>query len=90
MITGYIAVAWNPTNSVPKGYLYWEAGVKAVSPVLGLRGARAGVASGKARYQAGTGYPEPLDVKLAAEYRGWASGSTEEAGGIWAVRGRRQ
>lgn len=41
--TGYIAVAWNPTNSVPKGYLYWEAGGKGSLTCSRLRGARAGV-----------------------------------------------
>lgn len=71
--TGYIAVAWNPTNSVPKVSCIGRLGVKAVSPILDLRGERAGVASGKPGTKAGIGYLT-TDVKVSSRnHRGWAT-----------------
>lgn len=61
-----------PTVS-PRAACTGRLGVKAVSPVLDLRGARAGGASGKPDTKAGTGYLT-TDVKVnSRNHRGWAS-----------------
>lgn len=66
-------MAWNPTNNVPKVSCIGRLGVKAVSPVLDLRGAHAGVASGKSDTRAGIGYLK-TDVKVSSRnHRGWAT-----------------
>lgn len=57
----------------PRSACIGRLGVKAVSPVLDLRGVRAGVASGKPDTKPGTGYLT-TDVKVSSRnHRSWAT-----------------